>query len=88
MLLPFLYGVLCGNRLTWLHAVGIAMMTAALTLTVLPARGQAERPTKGFVILCCLIFVINDRIRPFARRQNGRLLLGERCQTTHAAQTP
>ena len=59
MLLPFLYGVLCGNRLTWLHAVGIAMMTAALTLTVLPARGQAERPTKGFVILCCLIFVIN-----------------------------
>lgn len=62
MLLPFLYGVLCGNQLTWLHVVGIAMMTAALMLTVLPARGQADRPTKSFVILCCLIFMINGAV--------------------------
>lgn len=62
MLLPFLYGVVCGNRLTVLHVVGILFMTVALILTVLPERGRAQRPSGGFVVLCCLIFLINGAI--------------------------
>ena len=62
MLLPFLYGVMCGNRLSVLHVVGILLMTSGLILTVLPERGRVQRPSGGFIVLCCLIFLINGTI--------------------------
>lgn len=62
MLLPFVYGVVYGNRLTIIHVVGISIMMIALMMSVLPQRGRGEKPSGSYIMLCCLIFFLNGSI--------------------------
>ncbi len=57
MLLPFLYGVFCGDELTVPRIAGILMMSLGLILTV--RREGDERQSRKFVLLCLSIFLIN-----------------------------
>ncbi len=62
MLLPFLYGALRGDRLTAPRIAGILFMTIALTLTAAPERKGSSKLSRGFITLCCAIFLINGSV--------------------------
>lgn len=63
MLLPFLYGVIFGDKITIPRMIGIVIMTISLILTVAPNnKGKKQEVTKSFVLLCCAIFFINGLV--------------------------
>ncbi len=62
MLLPFLYGVLRGDRLTVPRMGGIILLTIALVLTVTPKKESQQKLSRGFIALCCAIFLINGSV--------------------------
>jgi len=59
MMLPFIYGVFYGNKLSAFAIIGIFLMIISL---IIPFYKEKIRFSKSFTILCVFIFIINGGI--------------------------
>lgn len=60
MLLPYLFGIWYGNRVSVFCVAGIVLMVGALLLTV--SKGDGQRATRAFRVLCVAVFFCNGAI--------------------------
>lgn len=59
MLLPFIYGVLCGNEISVWRIAGMILLLVSIALPFIVSGRSAARPTPGFLFLSLAVFFLN-----------------------------